>query len=374
MLTIILWALLKILIIVGFTMAMAALLTITDRRESSMIQDRLGPNRAPLFSSEVWNVTGKIRLIGIVHVIADALKMVFKEDFSVKKGNKFIHTISPILAFSPGLVILSVIPFGGTTAGGLSFQITNFGPGVLFAFAFASLGVYGIALAGWSSNSKFSLLGGIRATAQMISYEVALGLSLMGIFLIFGTLNLGEIVQGQQALTANGTPDLLFGFLPKWGLFLQPFALFLYFAAATAETKRAPFDVPEAESELVAGFFTEYGSMKMGAFLFGEYIEVIIFSMMFTTMFLGGYHLPYLYSNGFHFFGHNLAMNATLVAIIQLFTFFGKVIFVAWFHLVIRWTLPRFRYDQVINLGWKMLFPAALLNMAITAIVLTFIK
>ena len=370
---IIFWAIVKILVMVGFTMAMAALLTITDRRESSMIQDRLGPNRAPAFSSEVWDVRGKWRLMGIVHVAADAMKMIFKEDFTVKKGNRFIHTIAPILAFSPGLVILAVIPFGGTTAGGLSLQITDFGPGILFAFAFASIGVYGVALAGWSSDNKFSLLGGIRATIQMISYEVALGLSLMGIFLIFGTLNLGEIVAGQQALNAAGEPDLLLGFLPKWGIFLQPFAIFLYFAAATAETKRAPFDVPEAESELVAGFFTEYGSMKMGAFLFGEYVEVIIFAMMFTTMFLGGYQLPFLYSDGFHFGASHFEMGATLVAILQAFVFFGKVIFMAWFHLVIRWTLPRFRYDQVVNLGWKMLFPAALLNMVITAIVLTFL-
>ena len=370
---IIVWAIVKILILLGFTMTLAALLTITDRKESSMIQDRVGPNRAPLFSSEVWDVSKKWKFKGVIHVAADAMKMIFKEDFTVKKGNRFIHTIAPILAFSPGLIILAVIPFGGVTEGGLSFQISDFGPGVLFAFAFASLGVYGVSLAGWSSDSKFSLLGAIRATAQMISYEVALGLSLMGIFLIFGTLNLGEIVHGQQALNAAGEPDLLFGFLPKWGIFLQPFAIFLYFAAATAETKRAPFDVPEAESELVAGFFTEYGSMKMGAFLFGEYIEVIIFSMMFTTMFLGGYHLPFLYADGFHFGATHFEMGATLVAILQVFIFFGKVIFVAWFHLVIRWTLPRFRYDQVINLGWKMLFPAALLNMVITAIILTFI-
>jgi len=372
MISIIAWSLLKILIIIGFTMTMAALLTIVDRRESSMIQDRVGPNRANI-GKDVWDLSKKKRFLGILHVMADGIKMVTKEDFTVKKGNKFIHTIAPILAFSPGLVILSVIPFGGTTAGGLKFQITDFGPGILFAFAFASISVYGISLAGWASNSKFSLLGGIRATAQMISYEVALGLSLMGIFLIFGTLNLNEIVQAQQALRADGTPDLLFGFLPKWGIFLQPFALFLYFAAATAETKRAPFDVPEAESELVAGFFTEYGSMKMGAFLFGEYVEVVVFSMMFTTMFLGGYNFPYLYSDGFHFFGHYMPLNATWVALIQMAVFFVKVIVVAWFHLVIRWTLPRFRYDQVINLGWKMLFPAALLNMAVTAIVLTFI-
>ncbi len=372
MLTILLFTLLKIIIIIGFTMTLAAILTVVDRRESSMIQDRIGPNRAS-FSGEVWDVSKKMRLMGLIHVLADALKMITKEDFSIKKGNKFIHTISPILAFAPGLIILSVIPFGGRVNENFSFQITDFGPSVLFAFAFASLGVYGISLAGWSSNSKFSLLGGIRATAQMISYEVALGLSLMGIFLIFGTLNLGEIVNAQQALNANSQPDLMFGFLPKWGVFLQPFALFLYFAAATAETKRAPFDVPEAESELVAGFFTEYGSMKMGSFLFAEYIEVIVFSMMFTTMFLGGYQLPFLYHDGFHFGATHYEISSLVVAIIQMFVFFTKVIIVAWFHLVIRWTLPRFRYDQVIRLGWKMLFPAALLNMAVTAIILTLI-
>ncbi len=373
----ILESLIVVFIMFLFTLGFAAVLTVVDRRESSMIQDRIGPNRANLSTStkdldkKGWLHTKLFRL-GVIHVAADAIKMMVKEDFLVKE-NKWLHRLAPIFAFAPALMILSIIPFGGETNGGFRFQILkDFDSGILFAFAFSGLGIYGLAVAGWASNNKFSLLGSIRGAAQMISYEVALGLSLMGIFLIFGSLELNTIVQGQQSLV-NGQPDLIFGIFPKWGIFVQPFAMFLYLAAATAETKRAPFDVPEAESELVAGFFTEYGSMKMGLFLFGEYIEVIVFSMMFTTFFLGGYNLPFLYSDGIHIAGNSFLMNGTLVAILQVFVFFAKVIMVAWGHLVIRWTLPRFRYDQVMHLGWKMLFPAALVNMVVTAIILVII-
>ncbi|MBN2695874.1 NADH-quinone oxidoreductase subunit H [bacterium] len=378
MVELIIWTIIKILFILFFvTLPLAGVLTVVDRRESSMIQDRIGPNRANL-SGDVWDLSKRWRFLGLLHLLADGIKMIFKEDYSIKSGNRWIHTFAPILAFFPGLVILSIIPFGGNVTvfgSSTNLQIASFDSGMLLAFAFSSIAVYGITLAGWSSNNKFSLLGGVRATSQMLSYEVVLGLTLMGIFMIYGTLELNTIVQGQQSLKVDGTPDLLFGFLPKWGIFLQPFAMLLYVAAATAETKRAPFDVPEAESELVSGFFTEYGSMKMGMFLFAEYAEVVIFSMIFTTLFLGGYHVPYLYDSGFilPFGWGSLSINPTLVGFIQMLTFLLKVIIVAWGHLVIRWTLPRFRYDQVLRLGWKMLLPLALANIIITAIVLSFI-
>ncbi len=372
-----LWTILTVLIIFLFTLTFAALLTVIDRKESSMIQDRIGPNRANL-SLSTDNLDKKgflhsfIFRLGIIHVVADAIKMMTKEDFIAKK-NPTLHRFAPIFAFAPPLMVLAIIPFGGTTTGGIKFQILqNFDSGMLFAFAFAGIALYSVSIAGWSSGNKFSLLGGIRGASQMISYEVALGLSLMGIFLIYGSLELDTIVRAQQELV-NNKPDLIFGIFPKWGIFLQPFALLIYLAAATAETKRAPFDVPEAESELVAGFFTEYGSMKMGLFLFGEYIEVIVFSMMFTTFFLGGYQIPFIYSDGIHIGNTFIALNATLVALLQMLFFFVKVTFVAWGHLVIRWTLPRFRYDQIMRLGWKMLFPAALVNVLITATILTII-
>ncbi len=377
MVELIIWTIVKILFILGFTMTLAGVLTVVDRRESSMIQDRIGPNRANL-SGDVWDLSKRWRFLGLLHLLADGIKMIFKEDYSIKSGNRWIHTFAPVLAFFPGLVILSIIPFGGNVTlfeSSTNLQIASFNSGILLAFAFSSIAVYGITLAGWSSNNKFSLLGGVRATSQMISYEVVLGLTLMGIFMIYGTLELNAIVQGQQALKADGTPDLIFGFLPKWGIFLQPLAMLLYVAAATAETKRAPFDVPEAESELVSGFFTEYGSMKMGMFLFAEYAEVVIFSMIFTTLFLGGYHVPYLYDSGFIFpfnWG-TVSMNPTLIGFIQMFMFLLKTLIVAWGHLVIRWTLPRFRYDQILKLGWKMILPLALANIVVTAIILSII-
>lgn len=377
MIEIIIWAIVKITIMMGFVITLAGVLTIMDRRESSMIQDRIGPNRANL-SSEVWDVSKKFRMLGLFHLIADGIKMIFKENFVPKEGNKWIHTFAPVIAFFPVLFIVAIIPFGGNVTffgSTTSLQITYFDSGILLAFAFSSIGVYGITLAGWSSNNKFSLLGGVRATAQMLSYEVVLGLTLMGIFLIFGSLELGTIVSGQQELI-NGKPDLIFGFIPKWGIFLQPVGVLLYIVAATAETKRAPFDLPEAESELISGFFTEYSSMKMGMFLFGEYAEVVIFSMIFTTLFLGGYNVPYLYADGIHlpFDLGFYAINGTLIGIIQMLTFFLKVFIIAWAHLVIRWTFVRFRYDQVIRLGWKMIFPIALINFVVTAIILVLIK
>lgn len=370
---IILWIVIKVIIIMGFTIALAGVLTIADRKQSGAIQDRIGPNRANL-STDVWDLSKRWRFFGLLHLVADAIKMAFKEDFVVAKGHRILHRIAPLLVFIPPLIALSLIPFGGTVTlfdSTTDLHILPLEGGMLMVFALSGLSMFGVALGGYASNSRYALLGSVRALTQMFSYEMVLGLILMGTFLIHESLSPAAIVVAQQSLTAAGDPDLLLGFIPKWGIFLQPLAVILYIIAATAETKRAPFDVPEAESELIAGYFTEYSSMKMGMFLFSEYIEVILFSMLFTTIFLGGYHFPYLYSDGFHLpWGTTLTMNTTLVALLQMITFFGKVIMMAWFHLMIRWTLPRFRYDQVISLCWTKIFPLALGNTAVTALII----
>jgi len=276
-------------------------------------------------------------------------------------------------------VVLAVVPFGdvvclgdGGVAGAvprdgictdparsLSLQVLDLDVGILFIFAMSGTGVIGSALAGWASNNKYSLLGGLRAASQMVSYEVTLGLTLVGAFIIYNTLRLDDMVrwQGDNA----------------WGIFVQPLAFFLFFAAATAETKRIPFDLPEGESEIV-GYFTEYSGMKFGMFFFAEYIEVVTSSALLVTLFLGGWHLPFLHRDGITIaFGDNMlwhyGMTHLSVTILQFLTFVMKVLFMCGVQAVIRWTLPRFRYDQLMKLGWRSLLPLSLANIVVTAIV-----
>jgi len=216
-------------------------------------------------------------------------------------------------------------------------------------------------LAGWSSDNKFSLLGALRAGSQMISYELIMGLTVLGLILIYGTVDLGAIAQQQSGVTL--------GFLPAWGIFYQPFAAILFLVAAIAENKRIPFDLPEAESELISGFFTEYSAMKMGLFMFAEFIEIAIIGALFTTLFLGGYNLPFMSDAGFTFpGGHVVPMAHGLVVVIQLLTFLGKVLLMSSFQILIRWSLPRFRYDQVLMFAWKFMLPLALVNLCVTAV------
>jgi NADH-quinone oxidoreductase subunit H len=221
--------------------------------------------------------------------------------------------------------------------------------------------VIGAMLAGWSSNNKFSLLGALRAGSQMVSYELVIGLTVLGLVLIYGTIDLTRIVQLQSGL--------LFGVLPAWGLFLQPFAAILFITAAMAENRRAPFDLPEAESELIAGYFTEYSAMKMGLFMFAEFIEIAIIAALFTTLFLGGYNLPYMDDSGLNLpGGHHVAMGHGVVVVTQMVVFLLKVLFISSFQILVRWTLPRFRYDQLLRFAWKFLFPLALANLCVTAL------
>jgi NADH-quinone oxidoreductase subunit H len=356
-------ALIKMSILVLLVvMPIASLLTWMERRESAMIQDRLGPNRAAILGFRAW---------GIFHFVADAVKMIMKEDFIPAKANRFLFSLAPFMAIVPVFIVFAIVPFGGDVCAGHLFdvvadpgrcesvvpmQVARMDVGLLFYFAIASLAVYGTTLAGWASYNKWSLLGGLRASSQMMSYEVTMGLAILGAFLVFGTLEPFAIVEAQG-------PDPL-----KWGIVMQPLGAILFFTAAIAETKRAPFDIPEGESEVI-GYFVEYSGMRFGTFFLAEFIEVVFASAIMVTVFFGGWHLPFLYSDGLHLFGRVVAMPHALVLLIQCTTWGFKVIVFCWLQLMIRWTFPRFRPDQLMNLGWKQLLPVSLANILVTAAV-----
>lgn len=335
---------------------LAGLMGWVERKGSALIQDRIGANRASIFG---------FAGLGLVNtLLADPLKFLTKEDFVPPFGDRFLHTLAPCLALLPPLLTVAVIPFGDVLYVGereINLQVANLDVGLLYFFAVTSLGVYGVVIGAWASNNKYSLLGGIRGSAQMISYEVALGLSVLGILMIYETLEPQEIVRAQGRL--------LGGWLPAWGVVLQPVAFFLFFAAAVAESKRIPFDLPEGESEIIAGFHTEYSGGKFLMFFAGEFAEMVTASALAATLFFGGWQVPYLARDGFHFpWGAAVALPHLLVVALQIGAFLAKVIFFAWLFVLLRWTLPRFRYDQVMRLGWKMLLPAALINAVGTAV------
>jgi len=342
----------KIAVVLGSLLTLTALLTWAERKESAMMQDRIGPNRANIL---------KFRLYGLFHPIADAIKLVMKEDFVPGRANKFLYTIAPLIAMFPALVTFAVIPFGDTLIIGgkvIPLQVANLNIGILFVLAIASLGTYGIVIGGWSSSSNYSLLGALRAASQMISYEVTLGLSLVGVIMVYGSLELDQIVRAQGSL--------LWGFIPKWGVVVQPLALILFITASVAETKRAPFDLPEGESEII-GYFVEYSGMRFGMYYLGEFAEVVVSAALITTLFFGGWQIPFLAATGFSLpWGWSVPMPALLVTAMQVGAFAAKVVFFCWFLLLIRWTLPRFRYDQVMALCWKNLLPLSLVNIVVT--------
>jgi len=378
----VLWTLVKILVMVGFLFNLGAVLTWVDRRQSAMIQDRIGPNRA------VVKVFGReFRLFGLLHTAADGVKFFFKEDFMPPKADRLLFSLAPMLAMAPVLALLAVIPFGdivdpgalwhlspslvfpavprlGSPAlavGPIELVIAPLNVGILYVFALAGQGIVGAAIAGASSDNKFSLMGGLRAASQMVSYEVTIGLSLVGAMMLYGTVRLDDMVrwQGENA----------------WGVFVQPVAFFVFFAASVAENKRIPFDLPEAESELVSGYFTEYSGMKFGMFYFAEYMEVATSSMILVTIFLGGWQLPWLHRDGLTIaFGSatlfHMVMPHIWVTIFQVVAFFTKVLFVCWLQAFVRWSLPRFRYDQLMTLGWKVLLPASLANIFATGVLI----
>jgi NADH-quinone oxidoreductase subunit H len=352
-----------LIIIIKIVCALVWFLTLTlyltwlERKESAVIQDRIGANRASIFG---------VRIIGLFQPFADAIKMIFKEDFTPTFSRKFLHTLAPFVSFFFVAITISAIPFGDFIRIGaktISLQILDINVGLLFVLAMLSLGIYGIILSGWASNNRFTLIGGLRGAAQLISYEVALGLSLVGLIMVYPSLRLSGIVQEQG--------ELLFGFLPKWGILLQPLGFIIFLFAALAETKRVPFDLPEGESEII-GFFTEYSGLKWGLFMMTDFMEIIVVSALLTTLFFGGWQVPWLASTGFYFpGGAQWMLPHWVVVVFQIAAFNIKVFFFCWLQILFRWTYPRFRYDQLMNLGWKLLIPLSLVNIVGTGIVMS---
>jgi NADH-quinone oxidoreductase subunit H len=353
-------------------MITATLLTMADRKWSALMQDRVGPNRARL---PIPGLSDKA-LVGLPHIVADVLKMLFKEDFLSKGSAKhtLLFNLGPLLAFAPAFCLFAIVPVGPevTVLGKrIALQVARLDWGILYVFALASIGVFGVALAGWASDNKFALLGGLRASAQLISYEVTLGLTLVGAFIAFGTLRLDEMVIAQGPLAADlaqGGADgsLVFGWLPAWGIFYQPIGMLLFVVAAMAEIKRAPFDTPEGESEII-GYFVEYSGLKSGLFLIAEYVETVVVSGIITAIYLGGYHLPWIEpSLGSWLVGLAGPNGLALLAVFQVFAFLVKTLIVIWFFFLVRWSFPRFRYDQIMKLGWKMILPLSLVNVMLS--------
>ncbi|MCP3101783.1 NADH-quinone oxidoreductase subunit H [Myxococcus sp. K15C18031901] len=354
-----------------FVMIIATLLTLAERKWSALMQDRVGPNRARINLPGIRNRS----LAGIPHILTDVLKMLTKEDFVPGAANRFLFKLGPILAFAPVFALFAVVPAGpSVTVFGHRVDMVVATPdfGVLYLLAIASLAVYGTALAGWSSNNKFALLGGVRASSQMISYEVALGLSLIGLFLAFSSVQLPAIVGDLAVAGADATGQARYLWrtdgpfdlgLPAWGIILQPIGFIGFFAASFAETKRAPFDVPEGESEII-GYFVEYSGMKFGMFMISEFVEVVVLAGVTTALFFGGHHLPF----GGEWLASQPLMqeHGWLYGTLLGTVFWLKVLFLIWVQLVIRWTFPRFRYDQIQTLGWKILLPLGLANVFVS--------
>jgi len=336
-------ALVKIGILLGVVFTTVAYLTFMERRVSALIQDRLGPNR--------------VGPMGLLQPLADGIKFMWKEEFIPANADRILFAIAPALILVPALLIFAVIPAGGEVTipafalFGLQFQeftttlqIIDLNVGILYVLGMTSIAVYGIALGGWSANNKFTLLGGIRSSAQMISYELSLGLSIVGILMLTGSLQMSQIVAAQD------------GFL-DWFIFRQPLAFLIFVIAAFAENNRLPFDLVECEQELVGGFHTEYSSMRFSMFMIAEYASMIAASALMATLFFGGWHMPFEDQVG-----------PGLVTLYQVAGFLLKTGFFLFVYIWVRWSLPRFRYDQLMAIGWKVLLPLALLNVVITGI------
>jgi NADH-quinone oxidoreductase subunit H len=358
-------ALIKILfMILGFLMPLASILTWLERRQSSMMQDRLGPNRANIpLPFKVGGKQANWRMWGITHFMADALKFLFKEDYVPSKAHKFLFMWAPIMAMAPPLIVAAIIPFGPSLCWGALFdrgavcsqpvplQIARLDVGLLFYFAISSLAVYGATLAGWASHNKWAMMGGLRASSQMMSYEVTMGMAVLGVFLVTGTLEPGAIVAQQT--------DFL-----NFGIFRQPLGFLLFLTAAIAETKRTPFDIPEGEPEII-GYFVEYSGLRFGMFFLGEFLEICVSSAIMVTLFFGGWHWGATIDN----FLFNLLPNVAFVLVMfGLWT--AKVFLFCGFQLLIRWSLPRFRSDQLMRLGWQRLLPISIANVVGTALVI----
>lgn len=325
----------SILVVILFliSLGVAAYQTYFERKLAAWIQDRVGPDRAGPF--------------GILQPIADGAKMFLKEDFIPAKADKWLFIIGPGISMFTALITSAVIPWGTNLSlfgRDISLQVADFNIGILFIFGVVSIGVYGIMIGGWASNNKYSLFGAIRASSQMISYELAMGISAITIVMLSGSLSLKSIVEAQHGM--------------NWNIFYQPVAFFVFFITSLAELNRAPFDLPECESELIGGYHTEYSSMKLGLYLFSEYTAMFVSSAVMATLFLGGYNFPGMDA----FSGNTLAILSIVALSTKIFLF---IFVIMW----IRWTIPRFRFDQLMHLGWKVLIPIAIVNMLITGLV-----
>jgi NADH-quinone oxidoreductase subunit H len=335
-------------------MGIASILTWLERRQSAMMQDRIGPNRANI---------GPIKIAGITHFMADALKFMFKEDFIPPKAHKFLFSLAPILAMAPALIVSAIIPFGAPLCSGrffevvpvgactqpLPLQVLNVDFGILFYFAISSLAVFGATLAGWASYNKWALMGGLRASSQMMSYEVTMGMAVLAMFLIFGTLEPSAMVARQGAAPW------------EWGIWGIPhfISFVLFLTAVIAETKRTPFDIPEGEPEII-GYFVEYSGLRFGLFFLGEFLEITFSSALLITIFFGGWKFPGYEAAAAHLPNALVAGLGFLTWVVKLFVF-------CMFQLAIRWTLPRFRSDQLLQLGWQRLLPVSIANVILTA-------
>lgn len=327
----------------GLTLFIAAYSTYAERKVAAFLQDRIGPDRAGPF--------------GIFQPLADGVKFIMKEEIIPVRSNRFLFIAGPCIAMLTALMAGVIIPWGDKiTIGGETYalQIADLNVGILYVFGVVSIGVYGIMIGGWASNNKFSLLGAIRASAQMISYEIAMGLSIIALIIMTNTLSLGEIA-AQQAGGVNGEWNF-------WNIVYQPLGFLIFIICAFAECNRTPFDLPECEAELVGGYHTEYSSMKLGFYLFAEYINMFVSSAVMATLYFGGYNFPFM---------NDLGLPANAITIVGTLALFGKICFFIFFFMWIRWTIPRFRYDQLMNLGWKVLIPLAIANIFVTALMIT---
>lgn len=340
--------LLKILVVVSIAMGTVAYLIYIERKVAAYAQDRIGPNRA---GREIGVP------FGLLQPLADGAKMLLKEDVIPGHVTRPLYILAPVIAIVAAMIGFAVVPFGPVGDGQfMNFQIApNVNIGILYVFAIGSLAVYGVILAGWASNNKYAFIGALRSSAQLISYEIPLGMSILGMVLIAGSLDLTQIINWQ-----NGK---FFGFIPRWGLLVQPLGFLLFLVSAFAETNRLPFDLPESEQELVGGFHTEYSAMKFGMFFLGEYLHVITVSFLTVILFFGGWDIPFV---------TDAAQTGFLWAVLKVAVMLAKVALMILFIMWVRWTLPRFRYDQLMDLAWKSMIPLALVNLVATAAIVQF--
>ena len=324
--------LILIVVVISASLVIAMYTTFAERKVAAILQDRRGPNRAGPF--------------GLLQPLADGLKLFFKEEIIPNFSNKFLFILGPALAMLTAMMTSAIIPWGDKVelfGREISLQITDVNVGILYVFGVVSLGVYGIMIGSWASNNKFSLMGGLRAASQIISYELAMGISIIALLMVTGTLSLKEMVVQQQA-----------GY---WNIVKQPLGFLIFLICAFAECNRTPFDLPEAENELIGGYHTEYSSMKLGFFLFAEYINMFVSSVIIATLFFGGYDIPFF---------NEATLSPNIAAILGIVALMAKVVFFIFLFMWVRWTIPRFRYDQLMHLGWRILIPLALFNMLAT--------